>query len=199
LRAANDQAAKAKPAITYAINRAQLIQANCFDWLRARDARSIHAIVTDPPYGLVEYSHVEQTKLRDGCGGVWRIPPSFDGHQRAPLPRFTELDEEDLQVMHDFFFEFGQLALRVTVGRECNPLLAHVVAAAMGAAGLELRGYIIRLVMTMRGGDRPKNAHKEFREVSAPWITSIATPSSILGPISSTRPPDMIRISKSMN
>jgi site-specific DNA-methyltransferase (adenine-specific) len=122
LRAANDQAAKAKPAITYAINRAQLIQANCFDWLRARDARSIHAIVTDPPYGLVEYSHVEQTKLRDGCGGVWRIPPSFDGHQRAPLPRFTELDEGDLQVMHDFFFEFGQLALRVTVpGANATP------------------------------------------------------------------------------
>ena len=32
-----------------------------------------------------------------------------------------------------------------------------------------------------------------------PWITSIDTPSSTLGPISSTRQPDMIRISKSMN
>jgi hypothetical protein len=42
--------------------------------------------------------------------------------------------------------------------------------------------------------------NRNSRTVSwPPWITSIATPSSILGPISSTRPPDMIRISKSMN
>jgi DNA modification methylase len=47
----------------------------------------------------------------------------------------------------------------------------------MSSAGLELRGQIIRLVMTMRGGDRPKNAHTEFSDVSVmprsmfePWI-----------------------------
>ncbi len=58
-----------------------------------------------------------------------------------------------------------------------NPLVAHVVASAMSAAGLEPRGNIIRLVMTMRGGDRPKNAHTEFPDVSVmprsmfePWI-----------------------------
>src|SRR5204863_3042635 len=33
-------------------------------------------------------------------------------------------------------------------------------------AGFERRGEIVRLVMTMRGGDRPKNAHEEFPEVS---------------------------------
>jgi site-specific DNA-methyltransferase (adenine-specific) len=44
-------------------------------------------------------------------------------------------------------------------------------------AGLERRGEIIRLTMTMRGGDRPKAAHEEFSEVSVmprsmwePWI-----------------------------
>jgi DNA modification methylase len=38
-------------------------------------------------------------------------------------------------------------------------------------------GTIVRLVMTMRGGDRPKNAHKEFTHVSVmprsmfePWL-----------------------------
>ena len=51
----------------------------------------MHAIVTDPPYGLLEYSDQEQAKLGRGRGGVWRIPPSFDGHRRAPLPRFTVL------------------------------------------------------------------------------------------------------------
>jgi site-specific DNA-methyltransferase (adenine-specific) len=58
-----------------------------------------------------------------------------------------------------------------------NPLLSHIVGSAMSEGGLELRGNIIRLVMTMRGGDRPKNAHKEFQNVSVmprsmfePWV-----------------------------
>jgi len=58
-----------------------------------------------------------------------------------------------------------------------NPLFAHVVTGAMTSAGLELRGQLVRLVMTMRGGDRPKNAHEEFSEVSVmprsmyePWV-----------------------------
>ncbi len=37
------------------------------------------------------------------------------------------------------------------------------------------------------------------RIMAAMWMSSTDTPSSILGPIGSTRPPDMIRISKSMN
>jgi site-specific DNA-methyltransferase (adenine-specific) len=182
LRVANDPSATAKPVVSYDLGRARLVQADCFEWLRACEARTIQAIVTDPPYGLLEYSHTEQSKLRKRRGGVWRIPPSFDGHQRAPLPRFTILTAGDLQVMHDFFLEFGQLALRATVPGAniivaSNPLLDHVVASAMTAAGLEMRGSIIRLVMTMRGGDRPKNAHKEFADVSVmpramfePWI-----------------------------
>jgi DNA modification methylase len=173
---------RTKPEAVHKIGHATLIQDNCFDWLRACAAHSIHAVVTDPPYGLLEYSHAEQTKLRKGRGGVWRIPPSFDGHQRAPVPRFTVLTEGDRQVMHDFFFEFGQLVLRATVPGAniivaSNPLLAYVVTSAMSAAGLELRGQLVRLVMTMRGGDRPKNAHKEFIDVTVmprsmfePWI-----------------------------
>jgi DNA modification methylase len=182
LRPINGGPAAISPQAIYSFDRAKLLHVNCFDWLRACAPRSVHAIVTDPPYGLVEYSDTEQTKLRIGRGGVWRIPPSFDGHRRAPLPRFTVLDDGDRQVMYDFFFEFGQLALRATVPGAniivaSNPLLAYIVARAMGAAGFELRGNIIRLVMTMRGGDRPKNAHSEFTDVSVmarsmfePWI-----------------------------
>jgi DNA modification methylase len=58
-----------------------------------------------------------------------------------------------------------------------NPLLSHVVADALAGKGFERRGEIIRLVMTMRGGDRPKNAHEEFSDVSVmprsmwePWL-----------------------------
>jgi site-specific DNA-methyltransferase (adenine-specific) len=145
LRAAKEAAAQ-KAAVSHIIGRAKLVHANCFDWMRAREPRSIHGVVADPPYGLVEYSDIEQAKLRAGRGGVWRIPPSFDGRQRAPLPRFTTLTEGDRAAMQDFFVEFGKLALRVTtpganVIVASNPLLVHVVANAMSAAGLELRGH----------------------------------------------------------
>jgi hypothetical protein len=60
---------------------------NCdaFDWLDAAEPLSIQAVVTDPPYGLIEYSDEQLHKRKTGKGGVWRIPPSFDGHQRANL------------------------------------------------------------------------------------------------------------------
>lgn len=162
--------------------KAQLVPADCFDWLAQREPSSIHAVVTDPPYGLVEYTEKEQQKLRKGRGGVWRIPPSFDGHQRAPLPRFTVLDEEDRKELYLFFKRLGVSLMRVTVPGAnvvvaSNPLLAHIVASSMAESGLELRGYISRLTMTMRGGDRPKNAHHEFDGVSVmprsmwePWV-----------------------------
>jgi site-specific DNA-methyltransferase (adenine-specific) len=169
-----------KPAL--AVDRAKLFKADCFEWLAAREPSSIHACVTDPPYGLVEYSEKELTKLHNGKGGVWRIPPSFDGHKRSPLPRFTVLGEEDRQQLRVFFKRLGLLLGRVLVPGAnvvvaSNPLLAHVVASAMSEGGLELRGTLIRLTMTMRGGDRPKNAHNEFPDISVmprsmfePWV-----------------------------
>lgn len=162
--------------------QAQLFQSDCFDWFETRAANSYHAVVTDPPYGLVEYSEAEQRKLRNGRGGVWRIPPSFDGHQRSPVPRFTTLSAADLQYMSDFFERFGHEVNRILVPGAhlfvaSNPLVSHIVATALAASGLENRGTITRLVMTMRGGDRPKNAHDEFPDVSVmprsmaePWL-----------------------------
>ncbi|MFN4273941.1 MAG: DNA-methyltransferase [Aliihoeflea sp.] len=164
------------------VGKATLYQADCFDWLSSQTPSSVHAVVTDPPYGLVEYSEVEKQKLRSGRGGIWRLPPSYDGHQRAPLPRFTVLTDADRKELHVFFKRFGTLVLRAAVPGAnvlvaSNPLLAHIVAGAMVEAGLELRGYIARQVMTMRGGDRPKNAHDEFEDVSVmprsqwePWV-----------------------------
>jgi DNA modification methylase len=166
----------------FKVGGATMLHGSCFDWMNECKPHSIHAVITDPPYGLVEYTDVEQTKLRSGRGGVWRIPPSFDGHRRSPLPRFTVLNDGDRAALRDFFFEFAKLTLRVTVPGAnvlvaSNPLLVHVVANAMTTAGLELRGYLSRLVMTMRGGDRPKNAHEEFADISVmprsmfePWV-----------------------------
>src|SRR5262249_43464417 len=136
-------------------------------WLRARAANSIHAIVTDPPYGLKEYSDVEKGKLRGGRGGVWRIPPTLDGCRRSPLPRFTVLDQDDHAALRAFFAGLAREAMRVLVPGghvmiATNPLLSQCVYQPMLEAGLEKRGEIVRLVQTLRGGDRPKNAHVEF-------------------------------------
>lgn len=166
----------------YTFGRCSLYQDNCLDWLRARAGKSIHAVVTDPPYGLIEYSEKEKKKLRRGKGGVWRIPPSFDGHTRSPLPRFTVLSSEDITRLRAFFVEWAKALLPVLVPGAhvfvaSNPLLSYIVSACLADAGFERRGEIVRLVMTMRGGDRPKNAHEEFSDVSVmprsmwePWL-----------------------------
>jgi len=166
----------------FRMGRSILFHADCFDWLQEQDDNTIHAVVTDPPYGLHEYTPQQQAKLRNGHGGVWRIPPSFDGHQRSPLPRFTTLSADQLQDIGHFFFLWAtRLLPKLVPGAHVvlasNPLLSYIVSAALADAGLERRGEIIRLTMTMRGGDRPKAAHHEFRDVSVmprsmwePWI-----------------------------
>jgi len=164
------------------IGQATLIHGDCFDWLETQEDNSIHAVVTDPPYGLHEYTPEQQLKLRNGKGGVWRIPPSFDGHMRSPLPRFTTLTDFQREQLRTFFFVWARLLLpKLVPGANVvvasNPLLSYIVSGALSDAGLERRGEIIRLVMTMRGGDRPKAAHKEFIDVSVmprsmwePWV-----------------------------
>jgi len=50
------------------VGRAKLYQADCFEWLASEPTSSIHACVTDPPYGVLEYTEEEQEKLRKGKG-----------------------------------------------------------------------------------------------------------------------------------
>src|SRR5579862_943246 len=87
--------------------RQSLVLADCLQWLRAAPPHSIAGVVTDPPYGLTEYTEKEQAKLRAGRGGIWRIPPSFDGAQRRALPRFTVLSADERRVLSTFFAQFG--------------------------------------------------------------------------------------------
>ena len=171
-----------RPEESISFGRSALYHADCFDWLDQREDNSIHAVVTDPPYGLHEYTQEQQAKLRRGKGGVWRIPPSFDGHLRSPLPRFTTLTKKQRNDIRTFFFVWSRLLLpKLVPGANVvvasNPLLSHLVSAALEEAGLERRGEIVRLTMTMRGGDRPKAAHNEYPEVSVmprsmwePWV-----------------------------
>jgi DNA modification methylase len=167
---------------SFTFRKAVLYNADCFEWLKRQPDCSIHAIVTDPPYGLVEYSPEELAKLRARKGGTWRIPPSFDGNERSPLPRFTTLTEPQIEELRKFFTLWGKLIYSKTVPGAnivvaSNPLLSFVVSSALADAKLERRGEIIRLTMTMRGGDRPKDAHEEFKDISVmprsmwePWI-----------------------------
>lgn len=167
---------------SFTFGRSMLLRGDCFEWLAQREPCSIHAVVTDPPYGLQEYSPREQRKLRARRGGVWRIPPAFDGVERSPLPRFTVLTADDLATLDRFFYEWGCLLLPALVPGAnvvvaSHPLVSFIVAGALVRAGLERRGEIVRLVTTMRGGDRPKAAHQEFAGVSVmprsmwePWL-----------------------------
>ena len=98
---------------TFRFGRATLFLDDCNAWMDRQPANSIHAVVTDPPYGLVEYSDAEQDKLRQGKGGIWRIPPSFDGSKRSPLPRFTVLKPTDLDALEHFFLAWGRRLMRL--------------------------------------------------------------------------------------
>jgi len=149
----------------------ELFNEDCFLWMNDRQTNSVHAIVTDPPYGLKEYTSEEKQKLRSGNGGVWRIPPKLDGYERQPLPRFTVLNMEEREALRRFFLNWAQKAIRLLVPGghvfiATNSLLSHIVYDSFEKAGFEKRSEIIRLVQTLRGGDRPKNAHKEFSDVS---------------------------------
>ena len=144
---------------------------DAFEWLASAPMDSIEAVVTDPPYGLVEYSDKELTKLKNGKGGIWRLPPAFDGNKRMPLPRFTVLTATDQKSLRDFSFRLASLLKCVLVPGghvfiATNPLISHLVYESFLKNGLEKRGEIIRTVYTLRGGDRPKNAHDEFADVT---------------------------------
>jgi site-specific DNA-methyltransferase (adenine-specific) len=154
----------------YTLEKALVIQADCFDWMKRIPESSIHAVVTDPPYGVKEYEPEQLEKRANGNGGVWRIPPSFDGYVRSPLPRFTALNNGERTQMKDFFSAWTKLVLRIIrpgghVFVASNAFLSQIVFSAITEQGFEFRGEIIRLVRTMRGGDRPKNAEDEFPDV----------------------------------
>jgi len=152
------------------IGRSRIIHADCMEWLSRLPENAIHAIVTDPPYGVKEYDVDQLAKRASGSGGIWRIPPSFDGHGRAPLPRFTALDQRQRERMRQFFIDWAKLARRALrpgahVFIATNAFIAQLLYDALVDGGLEFRGQVIRQVRTLRGGDRPKNAEQEFPDV----------------------------------
>jgi len=159
-----------------------LIQGDCLEEIERLDGDSVHAVCTDPPYGLVEFSSGQVAKLRAGRGGVWRLPPKWDGCERRPLPRFTVLTQEQKKGIEVFFGQWAQVLIpKLRPGGHVliagNPLLQMYVQNAMVEAGFENRATILRLYHGFRGGDRPKNAEEEFPDVCVmprgayePWM-----------------------------
>jgi len=80
----------------------------------------------------------------------------------------TEAEKEDLR---SFFGRLARHLVRVLVPgahvfRRDEPAGVASGVRPVHRAGFEKRGEIIRLVQTLRGGDRPKNAEHEFDMVS---------------------------------
>lgn len=154
------------------IGNSWLLHADGFEWLSRIPSNTIHAIVTDPPYGVKEFDVDQLEKRSNGKGGIWRIPPSFDGNVRAPLPRFTALDHRERSRLRTFFVEWSKLAVAAMrpgghLFLASNAFVSQLVFQAIVEGGFEFRGEVIRLVRTLRGGDRPKNAEEEFPGVSS--------------------------------
>lgn len=144
----------------------ELIHGGCFEWLAQREPHSIHAVLTDPPFGT-EFDPEHLEKLRAGSGGTWRVPPP----DRKALPRFTTLSNAERQRVQRFYQVLAEHLLPVLVPGahvilSSTPLLSHLVGISFEAAGFEKRGELIRLIQTLRGGDRPKGAEEEFSMVS---------------------------------
>jgi site-specific DNA-methyltransferase (adenine-specific) len=155
---------------------------NCFDWLKDQAPNSFHGVLTDPPFGVLEFTPEEVAKLRSGRGGVWRIPPKMGGSERAPLPRFTTLTVDQREHVRTYFQSLGEaLKPALVPGAHVmvagTPMLQYLVQDGMATAGFEVRGAVIRLYRGFRGGDRPKLAEDEFPEVCVtprgnyePWM-----------------------------
>ena len=144
-----------------------LAHGDAFDLLQQIPDGSIHAVVTDPPYGLDEYYPTQVSKLRSRRGGLWRQPP----RGRAPLPRFTVLSQSDRDAVAERMCRLAVELERILVPGghlviAANPLLSSRVFSAVEQSGLEKRGEIVRIVRTLRGGGRRKNSESEFPDIS---------------------------------
>ncbi len=159
-----------------------IYNADSLEWLQSQRANSHHAVVTDPPFGLVEYSAHELHKRRNGNGGIWRLPNAFDSAARQPTPRFTVLSDHDRMAVLAFHIRLAPELFRILVPGahvmiSSHCLVSHLVAQAFCMAGFDVRGQVVRVVKTLRGGDRPKFGHKKYRELSViprscfePWL-----------------------------
>jgi site-specific DNA-methyltransferase (adenine-specific) len=158
-----------------------LYHAEALDWLSRCRSNTFEAVVTDPPYGLIEYS-ASEIKNRANGNGIWRLPNQRDGAKRQPSPRFTVLNVQDKAKLRAFTLDSAAELFRILVPGAhvfwaTHSLFPHIVCTAFVEVGFEKRGEIIRTISTLRGGERPKGAHLDFPGVCVlpkscwePWV-----------------------------
>lgn len=167
--------AKPRPPLAFeykhaCVGNSVLVHADAFDWLSRIPADTLDGMVFDPPYGVKEYELDQIEMMLAGGPGIWQIPPCFDGSQRAPLPRFTALDDQERSTLRRFFRDLAAAALPTLkpgahIFMASNSFLSQLVFGAIVEGGFEFRTEIIRVVQTLRGGDRPKLGEEDFPDV----------------------------------
>lgn len=65
-----DTAGLALDYASHAIGRSRIVHADCFEGLGRIPENTLHAIVTDPPYGVKEYDFEQIEKRANGNGGI---------------------------------------------------------------------------------------------------------------------------------
>ena len=164
----DDDAPAADPSLVASY---RIFQVDAFDWLAECAPHSLEAVVTDPPFGVREFEPADLAKKRSGSGGNWRVPQTTGGAKRQAVPRFSTVTDQETEQIVGYFEAFGALVHRALVlGGHLfianTPLLSDFMYRGLRAAHLEKRGEIVRVIKTIRGGDRPKLAELEFPEVS---------------------------------
>lgn len=160
--------------------RHTLLHADCLDVLPTLPPNSVHAICTDPPFAGSEFDPEHLNSLREGSRGIWRVPTT--GKFKNPLPKSYALGPRAREKTSLYYDQLGAaLLLPLRPGGHALvaalPALQHLVASRLEAQGFEVRGTLVRLLSSFRGGDRPKGAESEFPDVSVvprsgyePWI-----------------------------
>lgn len=70
----------------------RLYLADCLEWIDVQAPSSVHAIVTDPPYGLKEYTLEEKAKFAKRTRGRLAYPAVLRRVQAESCPALHRLD-----------------------------------------------------------------------------------------------------------
>ena len=158
----------------------QLLHADCLQALPSLPANSVHAVCTDPPFAGTEFDPEHLGSLRGAAPGIWRTPTT--GKFKNPLPKSYALGPRARLHAASYYDRLGAALLpALRPGAHALlatlPALQHLVTTRLEAQGFEVRGTLVRLLTSFRGGDRPKGAEAEFPDVSVvprsayePWV-----------------------------
>jgi len=160
-------------------------QGNSFQVLEEEfEPNSIHAVVTDPPYGVVEFQTAHVEKMREGTGGSGESRLSWTGRSESRFlgsPRSRRVIRKTSATSSSS--SGSQSNESFARGSRVCGLYPVTDARGLQTTGRSWSGtsgdVLVRETKTLRGGDRPKGAHDhpEYKNVSSmprvywePWL-----------------------------